>query len=269
MNLLVVGLLSRNAGKTTAVRAILADAARDGRPVAPCKPRSASNLWDHADHAATIRGTGALVSRDALRYVGLLDDPPPLGRVNPVHQLVAPVDVGRVDDPDRLAAEDIAVAERVTLAGGGSTLYLDAGWRRSVADEALVEAIRDRADRVETVGPGDDPDPPYAEAARGAVEALAGRGGLVVESRTDRPWSAGLDPERVDRVVAVAPTVALLADPAAVHDAVRVGGAATGRQALGYVDVEDRVDLPVLTSDERADPDALVAAYAPLLDRIG
>lgn len=269
MNLLVVGLLSRDAGKTTAVRAILADAVRDGRDVVPCKPRSASNLWDHADHAATIRETGRLVSRDALGYVDLLDDPPPLEQVNPVHQLAAPVDLDRVDDVDRLAAEDVAVAERLSVAGEGSLLYLSETWTASIADEALVEAIRDRADRVETVGAGDDPDPPYAEAARAALDALREGGDLVVESRTDRPWPTGLDPGVVDRVVAVAPTLALVADPTAVHDAVRVAGAATARQALGYVDVEERVDLPVLTSGQRSDPDALVAAYGALLDALG
>lgn len=268
MNLLVLGLLSRNAGKTTAVRAILADAERSGRDVAPCKPRSASNLWDHADHAATIRGTGALVSRDALRYVDLIDEPPPLGRVNPVHQLVAPVDLGRVADVDRIAAEDVVVAERVTLPDEGSTLYLDEAWTTSVADEALVEAISDRADRVETVAAGGDPDRRLAEAAGAALDALAGRGDLVVESRTDRPWPAGLALEHVDRVVAVGPTVALVADPAAVRDAVRVGRARSTREALGYVDVEERVDLPVLTSSERSDVDALVEAYGPLLEAI-
>lgn len=260
MTLLVVGADRVDAGKTTFSVGLLARLGATG-----FKPRAGNDYWfDHGDYRTAVT-EGRLYGKDARRLASASAETVAPDAINPVHRLWRPAPagngfLGRADRTfvlDRVGDEFLVNAEATVPSSAAAGLPLEDAPR-----VASVEELN-RATREYHL--------PALDALRERIEATDP---AVVESYGDvaRPLS-GL---AVDRVAVVEPERVRVYDGDRYDTACEV---ATGSPLDGQLEerVSDVIDpiepvatvtLPPLTSEERADPDAIADAYAEAYDAL-
>ncbi len=253
MRLLVVGADRVDAGKTTfAVGLARYLGAR------AFKPRAGNDYWfDHDDYLAAVEA-GRLYGKDAKRLVGAAAGEDRPESINPIHRLWRPAPDGdrflgpanRTFVLDRAGEDYVVNANADVPPSARDNLPLETAIHIETLDELnritrerylpLLDAITDRIRRTDPV---------------------------IIESYGDvaRP----LRDLAVDRVAAVQPGRARVYDGDRFDNACEVtsGSPAEGTleervgEVTDLIDPLEAVELPPLTSGERADPDAIAEQY--------
>ncbi|MFB6156110.1 MAG: ATPase [Haloferacaceae archaeon] len=269
MKLLVAGGDMVDAGKTTFSTGLLARLREEGHAPVGFKPRAGNDFWfDHDDVRAAL-GDGRLYGKDARKLAAASAGEQVPEAVNPLHRLWIPTPgtTGLLGEADRTFLVD-------RLATESGTRYVVNG------EAALPPVVADalplaEATRVRSVPEFNEV---MTESYLPAFERLAQRirrtPDAVVESYGDvaRPLEA-LD---VDAVAVVRPTrVRVYGGPRYGRACEAASGSPRGGQLeertdalVGMLDPAAEVSLPALPSDERADPDAVAAAYADAYDAL-
>ncbi len=126
MRLLVAGLTSRDAGKTTLAASLVAQLIREGFSVAPSKPLGATDLWGSPEAITYTKSMHVLVTVDGYRLYKADGERLPLEIINPVGALLVPTPRSKYQSR---TAYDAATAEpyrraalvRVTGCGEGGS----------------------------------------------------------------------------------------------------------------------------------------------------
>lgn len=272
MLILINGLMAYDAGKTTLARAILLRADEAGDDFVGMKPRSAHNYWEHYDHSRAVQEMGLLVGRDALTLHALSRNPPEVSLLNPYHQMVCPMDPLRLKEEEEHLlgdTEEGILAERLTDAGGNSTLYLNRRPHLFVAPPAFLESLGGKVNETKSfhssaVGEGLAS---VDEVTREVFETVsAGREHVLLESHSDTIWPVRLQPKEVDLMISAGAGAVFLFDPPDVAKAQEVVGGRTMAGLLRYVKPIQSFRLPQLSSEERNDENRLREAYAAVLE---
>ncbi|MBD3340576.1 MAG: hypothetical protein GF353_15820 [Candidatus Lokiarchaeota archaeon] len=94
MNVLVVGLTEKKAGKTSLARALIRFLKERNIKVCGYKPRSGGNLWYHWDIVKEGLLKGTLYGKDAKALFFESDKEVSITTINPVHRIWVPIDDG-------------------------------------------------------------------------------------------------------------------------------------------------------------------------------
>ena len=255
MKLLVAGADRVDAGKTTFTVGLL-----DRLDAVGYKPRAGNDYWFHNDDYRYAVEQGRLFGKDAKRLAAASPGDLDPEDVNPVHRLWRPSPgsgAGMLGQRDRQFVVD-RVAENFVV---NDTVDVPAAARdRLPLDDAIhvdsLDAFNDVMAQLHVV------------ALDGIARRIADRDLAVVESYGDvaRPLSE-FEP---DAVAVVEPGRARVYGGAryARACAVASGGPEEGQleervpNVVDMVDAEGMVELPALSSDERADPATVADAYA-------
>ena len=261
MKLLVAGADRVDAGKTTFTVGLL-----DRLGAVGYKPRAGNDYWFHNDDYRYAVERGRLFGKDAKRLAAASPGDHQPEDINPVHRLWRPSPgsgAGMLGQEDRQFVVD-RVAENFVV---NDTVDVPAEARDNLP---LEEAVR-----VDSLGAFNDVMAQlHVVALEGIARRIADRDRAVVESYGDiaRPLRE-LDP---DAVAVVEPGRARVYDGERYAKACQV---ATGSPEEGQleervpnvvelIDAEGAVELPALSSDERADPAAVATAYDEAYDAL-
>lgn len=258
MRLLVVGVERVDAGKTTFGVGLVNYLDATG-----FKPRAGNDYWfDYDDYRAAV-DDGRLYGKDAKRLVKAsgVDDRPE--SINPVHRLWRPAPEGDtfLGPANRTFVLDRAGDRFVVNAAAG--LPESARANLPIDDALTVESL-DELNRVTREV--------YLPLLDELADEIKRTDRAVVESYGDvaRP----LRDFAVDRVAAVEPGRARIYDGYRFNTACQVTSGSPGEGSLeervgevtDLIDPLETVELPPLTNDERADPDAVADRYAVAYD---
>lgn len=276
MKLLVAGSDRVDAGKTTFSVGLCREASARGY-----KPRAGHDYWfDHDDYRAAV-ADGRLYGKDAKRLAAASPGSVRPEDINPIHRLWLPTpgrgsgllgQDGRQFVCDRVSVGDDAPDGVSTTDTGDAyvvndTIELPASARESLPlDDALrvdsLSAFNDLMGRLHA---------PATDRLAAEIEA-ADR--AVIESYADiaRPFPS----LSADAVAVVEPRRCRVFDGERYLKACEVasGSAREGQleervgNVLELVDPVATVSLPALTSDDRADPDAVADAYTPAYEAL-
>ncbi|ADB61394.1 P-loop ATPase/GTPase-like protein [Haloterrigena turkmenica DSM 5511] len=272
MILLVVGADRVDAGKTTFSVGLLERTGAVGY-----KPRAGNDYWFDHDDCRTALADDRLYGKDAKRLAaaeGRDRDPEAL---NPVHRLWRPTPdegTGLLGKSDREFLVDRV--GRPGDGGDGPTFV-----RNATADipDAVAEALPlEDAVPVETVAEFNElAERRYVSAFEELAAEIESTEVAVVESYSDiaRPLQS-LDPAAISAVAAVEPGRVRIYPSDRYCRACEIAssspkdGAIEKRvpDVLEYLDPIDRVRLPPLGSDERADPEQVARAYSEAYDAL-
>jgi len=278
MRLLVVGADRVDAGKTTFSVGLLARIGGVG-----FKPRAGNDHWfDHDDYLHAV-DRERLYGRDAKRLAAASAADVVPEEINPIHRLWRPSPgpgTGILGQDDRVFVVD-RVGGRPDLDGdgravdpreAGSYVVNDAA---PVPPEARESLPLSDAVRVDSLSAFNEVMGTRHLAALSAVgERIDRTERAVVESYGDvaRPLRS-LNPDAV-AVVEPTRTRVYTGDRYMRSCEVASGGPGDGRleerveAVTDLLDPEAAVALPALSDDERGDPDAVTAAYAPAYDAL-
>lgn len=276
MRLLVAGGDRVDAGKTTFSVGLCRETSAPGY-----KPRAGNDYWfDHDDYLSAIDG-GRLYGKDARRLAAASPGNPAPEELNPVHRLWMPTPergaglLGQerrefVCDRVRVAPDardDVQTTDEGDTYVVNGTLDLpdSARERLPLADAASVDSLVEFNRYMKQL---------HAPAMARVGERIADADRAVVESYADiaRPLSE----LEADAVAVVEPRRCRIYDGERYLKACDVasGSARDGQLEERVEDVVELLDsvatveLPALTGDERADPDAVADAYAPAYEAL-
>ncbi|MEF8790035.1 MAG: ATPase [Haloarculaceae archaeon] len=265
MKLLVAGADRVDAGKTTFSTGLVHETGATGY-----KPRAGNDYWFDHDDVRRAVDAGRLYGKDALRLAEASPGDPDPEAINPVHRLWTPV-----PGPSKGLLGQEGRAVLVDRVGGrgeerwvrNATIDLPGSVRDGLALEGAVEVSS-------VAGFNDAMRELHVPATEALGDRIAAADRAVVESYADvaRPLE-GFDP---DAVAVVEPRRARVYDGERYADACEVasGSAREGRLEESIRDVLDliepraRVELPALTGEQRADPAAVAAEYAPAYEAL-
>lgn len=261
MTLLVAGGDRVDAGKTTFTVGLL-----DRLGAVGYKPRAGNDYWFHNDDYRDAVEQGRLFGKDAKRLAAAGSGDHQPEDINPIHRLWRPspgAGAGMLGQTDRQFVVD-RVAENFVV---NDTVDVPAEARENLP---LDDAIRvDSLDAFNEVMAQ-----LHVVALEGISRRIADRDRAVIESYGDiaRP----LRDIQPDAVAVVEPGRARVYDGSRYANACEVatGGPEEGQleervpNVVELIDAEGAVSLPALSSDERADPATVAAAYDDAYDAL-
>ncbi|ELZ17817.1 ATPase P [Haloterrigena salina JCM 13891] len=271
MILLVVGADRVDAGKTTFSVGLLERTGAVGY-----KPRAGNDYWFDHDDCRTALSDDRLYGKDAKRLAaaeGWDRDPETL---NPVHRLWRPTPDGGTGLLGKSDREFLV--DRVGRPGDDDSPTFV---RNATADvpDAVADALPlEDAVAVETVAEFNElAERRYVPAFEGLAAEIESTEVAVVESYSDiaRPLQS-LDPAAISAVAAVEPGRVRIYPSDRYCRACEIAssspkdGALEKRvpDVLEYLDPIDRIRLPPLGSDERAEPARIARAYSDAYDAL-
>ncbi|AFO56544.1 MULTISPECIES: ATPase [Natrinema] len=263
MILLVVGADRVDAGKTTFSAGLLERTGAVGY-----KPRAGNDFWFDHDDCRRALAEGRLYGKDATRLSAADGRDRPPERLNPVHRLWRPAPDGGTGLLGRADREFLV--DRIGR-DGDDPLFV----RNATADlpAQVADALPlENAIPVESVDEFNDlAEARYVPAFERLAADIEATDIAVVESYGDiaRPLEA-LAPSSIAAVAAVEPGRARIYPGDRYCRACEIAsssprdGAIEKRvpDVLDYLDPLERVSLPALGSDRRADPERVARAYA-------
>ncbi|WP_265112009.1 ATPase [Halosolutus halophilus] len=269
MILLVVGSDRVDAGKTTFSAGLLERTGAVGY-----KPRAGNDYWFDHDDCRTAIADGRLYGKDAARLAAAEGRDRAPERLNPVHRLWQPSTNGGTGLLGRSDREFLV--DRIGRSPGEPTIV-----RNATVD--LPDAVADALPLADAI-PVETVDELNAVVQREyvpAFEALAAdieaADLAVVESYGDiaQPLSA-LDPAAIAAVAAVEPGRARIYPGDRYCRACEIASSSPKDgtlekrvpDVLDYLKPLERVRLPPLPGDDRADPRRIADAYAPAYDAL-
>jgi predicted P-loop ATPase/GTPase len=256
MTVLVAGDTRVDAGKTTFSTGLVAHASAVG-----FKPRAGNDVWFHHDDYRKAVDSGTLYGKDARRLAAASPGQLDPTDVNPIHRLWTPspgAGTGLLGQDGRQFVVD-RVADSYVVNG---TVEVPDTAREGLplSDAAVVESVEQLNGVIERA---------HLPALARLAETIERTDRPVVESYADvaRPIQ-GLEP---DAVAVVEPRRVRIFDGSRYAKACDISAGGTTpmegqleKRVSAVVDLVDPVaaaELPPLTSDERADPDAVADAY--------
>lgn len=265
MRLLVAGGDRVDAGKTTFSTGLCAHVDATG-----FKPRAGNDYWfDHDDYERAV-GDARMYGKDARRLAAASAEDVAPEAINPLHRLWRPSQgsgSGLVG-----ASHREFVLDRVTVDGADEyVVHADAAVPAS-AREHLPLADATAVDSVAAFN--DVMRDRHAAALAAVADAVRARDRVVVESYGD--VAVPLTEVAFDAVAVVDPGRARVYDGDRYARAREVvGGSArqgrleeTAGDVIEHCDPQATVGLPALSSDERANPDAVADAYEVAYDAL-
>ncbi len=262
MTLLVVGATEVAAGKTTFSTGLVAYTDAVG-----FKPRAGSDFWDHHDQCRAVLAEGRLYGTDATRLAAASPGDLEPEALNPVHRLWQPLPgrTGLLGQKGRDVVVDRVGDEYVV----NGTVSVPPAVREALplSDAAVVGSTDDLNAAIERL---------YLPTLSSLTRTVEQTERAVVESyaAVARPLR-GLSP---DAVAVLEPTRARIVDGGRFVQACSIATSAPGTlegtleervpAVLDLVDPAATLELPVLSGDERSDPDALADAYRPAYDEL-
>ncbi|NUB92773.1 ATPase [Haloterrigena sp. SYSU A558-1] len=270
MILLVVGADRVDAGKTTFSVGLLERTGAVGY-----KPRAGNDYWFDHDDCRTALADDRLYGKDAKRLAAAEGRGREPETLNPVHRLWRPTPgdgTGLLGKADREFLVD-----RVGRPGDDDPTFV----RNATADipDAVADALPlEDAVAVETVAEFNEiAERRYVPAFEGLAAEVESTEVAVVESYSDiaRPLQS-LDPAAISAVAAVEPGRVRIYPSDRYCRACEIAssspkdGALEKRvpDVLEYLDPIDRIRLPPLGSDERAEPARIARAYSDAYDAL-
>ena len=272
MRLLVVGGDAVDAGKTTFAVGLAARLGDGAEPLRVFKPRAGNDRWfDHGD-VRRAASEGRLYGKDIRRLLRAADSDAPHERRNPFHRLWRPTPggTGPLGEPGRTFLLD-----RVTTADGDEWVV---NATADVPDRLRAELPLSDACRVDSVRAINEAmralHLPALDRVATDARAAADAGVALVESYGD--VASPLREVRADAVAAVEPGRCRVydGDRWALARETAAGDRDDGRlevhvdRVTGMLDPVSTHDLRPLTAEERADPDAVAAAYEGACDAL-
>ncbi|WP_181684588.1 ATPase [Halorhabdus salina] len=261
MKLLVAGGDRVDAGKTTFSVGLLERTGATG-----FKPRAGNDYWfDQDDYRRAIEAS-RLYGKDAKRLAAASPDDRRPESINPIHRLWRPSPgggSGLLGRPDREFLLDRVGGQ--FLRNGTVDVPVSAREHLPIEDATVVESVAELDASTERL---------HRKALANITETIAASDRAVVESYGDiaRPLTE-FEP---DAVAVVEPRRARIYPGRRYAKACTVasGSAEHGRleervpSVVDLVDPIERVTLPALTGDQRADPVAVADAYEPAYDAL-
>ncbi|ELY86344.1 hypothetical protein [Natrinema altunense] len=263
MILLVVGADRVDAGKTTFSAGLLERTGAVGY-----KPRAGNDFWFDHDDCRRALAEGRLYGKDAARLSAADGRDRPPERLNPVHRLWRPAPdggtglLGRADREflvDRIGRDG---DDPLFVRNATADLPAQVADALPLADAIPIESVAEFNDLAEAR---------YVPAFERLAADIEATDVAVVESYSDiaRPLEA-LSPSSIAAVAAVEPGRARIYPGDRYCRACEIAsssprdGAIEKRvpDVLDYLDPLERVSLPALGSDRRADPERVARAYA-------
>ncbi|RZH66849.1 ATPase [Natrinema altunense] len=263
MILLVVGADRVDAGKTTFSAGLLERTGAVGY-----KPRAGNDFWFDHDDCRRALAKGRLYGKDATRLSAADGRGRAPERLNPVHRLWRPAPdggtglLGRADREflvDRIGRDG---DDPLFVRNATADLPAQVADALPLADAIPIESVAEFNDLAEAR---------YVPAFERLAADIEATDVAVVESYSDiaRPLEA-LSPSSIAAVAAVEPGRARIYPGDRYCRACEIAsssprdGAIEKRvpDVLDYLDPLERVSLPALGSDRRADPERVARAYA-------
>jgi predicted P-loop ATPase/GTPase len=279
MKILVVGLQTHDAGKTTLCKALIHGFKKAGVNLVSFKPHSGISYWSQFQtfHDSLVRGT--LLSSDIIELEEAARSSLPLELLNPVNRLSSPI-LDRGMSEEKLAFREL-VAQRFTHNDGGncrSIYYLNGtiNMRRMRAVRDLLLVIKKNAEKLILIRTFQQLVKAYVDnfekATLSCYRGLRDKP-LIVESFNDAafPFASAED---CGVVLCASSSIVLRFKAERYFKAIRLLAQQKPKTQLTTMDVfslalvDRKYELQPLTDEERKDPERLVENYSQIIDQL-
>jgi len=277
MKILVVGLQTHDAGKTTLCKALIHGFKKFDVDLVPFKPHSGISYWNQFNTFQEGLARRALLSSDIMELEEAAHSKLPLELLNPVNRLSSPT-LHREATEERLAFREF-VAERFTYHDGSScrSIYylngtINTNHMRGMKD--LFLAIKSNAEKVIFIRNFQQLVKAYVdnfEKATGSCYRSLHENPLIVESFNDAAYPFSRT-EDCNIVLCASSNMILRFNEREYFKAIELRGQQKPKAQQITTDVyssalvERRYELQPLTNDERRDPARLTANYSEIID---
>jgi predicted P-loop ATPase/GTPase len=277
IRILVVGLQTHDAGKTTLCKALIHGFKNFDVCLVPFKPHSGISYWNQFNAFQDSLGRGVLLSSDIMELEEAARSKLPLELLNPVNRLSSPT-LYRDAAEERLAFREF-VAERFTHHDGRncrSVYYLNGtiNTSRMRGMKDLFLAIKSNAEKVNFIRNFQQLVKAYVdnfEKATGSCYGHLQGKQLIMESFNDAAYPFSRT-EDCNVVLCVSSNTVLRFKAREYFKAIELREQSKPKAQLTTTDVyssslvEHRYELQPLTNDERKNPAKLAANYSKIID---
>jgi predicted P-loop ATPase/GTPase len=279
MKILVVGLQTHDAGKTTLCKALIHGFKKAGVNLVPFKSHSGISYWSQFQtfHDSLVRGT--LLSSDIIELEEAARSSLPLELLNPVNRLSSPI-LDRGMSEEKLAFQEL-VAQRFTHNEGGncrSIYYLNGtiNMRRMRAVRDLLLVIKKNEEKLIFIRSFQQLVKAYVDnfekATLSCYRGLQDKP-LIVESFNDAafPFASAED---CGVVLCASSSIVLRFKAERYFKAIRLLAQQKPKTQLTTMDVfslalvDRKYELQPLMDEERQDPERLVENYSKIIDEL-
>jgi predicted P-loop ATPase/GTPase len=277
MKILVVGLQTHDAGKTTLCRALIHGFKKSDVNLLPFKPHSGIGYWNQFNAFQDSLVRGSLLSSDIMELEKAANSGLPLELLNPVNRLSSPT-LQRESTEEKLAFREF-VAERFTHhdAGNCRNIYylngtINTNRMRGMKDFFL--AIKSNAEKVIFIRN-------FQQLVKAYIENFEKATGSCYSSLQDKPLIAESfnnaaypfsKAEDCNIVLCVSSNMVLRFNAREYFKAIELRGQQKPKAQLTTMNVyssslvERKYELQPLTNDERKDSAKLAANYSEIAD---
>jgi predicted P-loop ATPase/GTPase len=277
MRILVVGLQTQDAGKTTLCKALIHGFKKSGVNLAPFKPHSGISYWNQFNAFRNSLVRGVLLSSDIVELEEAASSRLPLELLNPVNRLSSPT-LQREAAEEKLAFREF-LAERFTHYDGRkcrSVYYLNGtiNTNHMRGMKGFFLAIKRNAEKVIFIRNFQQLVKAYVEnfdKATGSCYRSLQDKQIIMARFNDAAYPfAGVEDCSV--VLCASSNTVLRFNGRGYFKAIELRGQEKPKAQLTTTDVyssslvERRYELQPLTNDERRDPARLAANYSEIID---